>query len=68
MDKDMKNALERGARGVENLMGSQASFHGVRHSLTLRNKHPRIQSVLIINKVTFVMERFSFSYAYCDVL
>lgn len=29
MDKDMKNALERGARGVENLMGSQASFHGV---------------------------------------
>lgn len=30
MDKDMKNALERGARGVENLMGSQASFHGVR--------------------------------------
>lgn len=32
MDKDMKTALERGARGVENLMGSQASFHGVRHS------------------------------------
>ena len=30
MDKDVKNALEKGAKGVENLLGSQVSLNRVR--------------------------------------